>query len=476
MDKIQIIRTLDGAVYTLNPVSTLSPTTSTALSHSTSSSNSETVLAQKHTLSSSATFSSIYSTTFPTNWAPSGETNFSSDSVPSKNTLLIIGLSVGLSIGLFLLFFLGYFAFYRSTTIKSRIRWLTRRYKSPDHKLQTDDTFQTIEQNLDKDGKIHCPYGNPYAHSDDLTMSFKISKVIRSSFHVKTPSQTYASNSFRKHEDEAPSRRQPLGDSQTKLVDRFLYSKPPRLCHISSQLHSKNSSLESVESLGNLKKWNYSSPLSKWFLRSSTYLVQSNSASPQNGSEDERSSVLNNTKIPKLFNNKNGTFSRINKKLSVIKDIQPKTKFKLERIDGDTFCEVKRKKQLGMLKNLEMKQTFSRLSKHLDEIALCKPLFSEPSKKHKATEHNEQTLKNVRTSTYGETLTMYEVTREYKPRLFDELYIIPGEYITVLATHTDGWCLVERANYFERMTSNIDGKDYLNSNRGIVPMECLEQI
>ncbi|KAL6947377.1 hypothetical protein ACO0QE_002260 [Hanseniaspora vineae] len=480
MNKNQITRTLDGAVYTLNPISTLSPTTTTLIGSITNHT-------QLHSLTSSATLTISSPSAFPTNWSTNTATTFSLDSAPSKNTSLIVGLSVGLSIGLFLFLFLAYFALYKSPNLKYCIQRCVWKQKNPDCTLQHDDPFRNIKQNPIIDEKKLYFYGNPHAHRDNLTMSYKVMKVSPDSVHVKTPSQIYASKRHEKHNsdfEKIPLRRQDLSDSQTQLVDRYLYCQPPQLCHISSRLPSKNSSLESVANVGNAKKWNYSSPLSKWFLRSSTYLAESSRASPQYGSEnpntfateDERSPILNKSKMPKQYHANNGTFNRISKKLSVIKDDQPQTKFELQKINGNAFSEIKRKKQLMMQKNLKMKQTFTTLSKHLDEVALCKPLPLEPSKNPIMPKRNEQRLENFRTSTYEETLAMYEVTREYKPRLLDELYIIPGEYVTVLATHTDGWCLVERANYFEKMTSNIDGEDYLNSNRGIVPMECLKQI
>ena len=80
---------------------------------------------------------------------------------------------------------------------------------------------------------------------------------------------------------------------------------------------------------------------------------------------------------------------------------------------------------------------------------------------------------------------IYVVVKEYIPKLDDEIRINVGEYVRILATHTDGWCLVEKCSREGGSTSVVDpeiykesfdefrGK-YLNEDRGIVPGDCLQ--
>ena len=80
---------------------------------------------------------------------------------------------------------------------------------------------------------------------------------------------------------------------------------------------------------------------------------------------------------------------------------------------------------------------------------------------------------------------IYIVVKDYDPKLDDEIRINVGEYVRILATHTDGWCLVEKCSRDGGSTSVVDpeiykesfdefrGK-YLNEDRGIVPGDCLQ--
>lgn len=70
----------------------------------------------------------------------------------------------------------------------------------------------------------------------------------------------------------------------------------------------------------------------------------------------------------------------------------------------------------------------------------------------------------------------YTVIQDYEPRLTDEISISLGEKVKILATHTDGWCLVEKCTPRNgRVHVSIDDKRYLNEDRGIVPGDCLQE-
>ncbi|SMN20127.1 similar to Saccharomyces cerevisiae YCL027W FUS1 Membrane protein localized to the shmoo tip, required for cell fusion [Maudiozyma saulgeensis] len=76
------------------------------------------------------------------------------------------------------------------------------------------------------------------------------------------------------------------------------------------------------------------------------------------------------------------------------------------------------------------------------------------------------------------------VSKNYSPRLTDEIQINKDEYVRILATHTDTWCLVEKCQRDGTsvpgdkllMNNDITNLHYLNKNRGIVPGDCLKPI
>lgn len=70
---------------------------------------------------------------------------------------------------------------------------------------------------------------------------------------------------------------------------------------------------------------------------------------------------------------------------------------------------------------------------------------------------------------------VYQVIQSYEKNLADELDIEKGEYIKVLARHTDGWCLVEKVD-IDGTVLDMSSATYLNDNRGVVPEMCLRKI
>ncbi|KAH3899577.1 uncharacterized protein SCODWIG_00707 [Saccharomycodes ludwigii] len=126
--------------------------------------------------------------------------------------------------------------------------------------------------------------------------------------------------------------------------------------------------------------------------------------------------------------------------------------------------------------NKKRKKKLKDVNKHLIEIENTKPLPILPSRINKADKLNRATF---RKSTALELQQTYVVTRNYEPKLSDELRISVGECLKVLATHTDGWCLVEkigRHGYNSTQDVDIDGDNYLNEYRGIVPILCLKKL
>ena len=70
---------------------------------------------------------------------------------------------------------------------------------------------------------------------------------------------------------------------------------------------------------------------------------------------------------------------------------------------------------------------------HLQHLLRSKPLPLTPNSKY----NGEASVQ------LGKT---YTVIQDYEPRLTDEIRISLGEKVKILATHTDGWCLVEKCN------------------------------
>lgn len=68
---------------------------------------------------------------------------------------------------------------------------------------------------------------------------------------------------------------------------------------------------------------------------------------------------------------------------------------------------------------------------------------------------------------------VYMVIKSYERNLADELSIKVGEYIRILARHTDGWCLAEKCNQNGEVLYQ-DTNNYINEGRGVIPELCLQ--
>ncbi|CCD22206.1 Fus1p NDAI_0A00480 [Naumovozyma dairenensis CBS 421] len=134
----------------------------------------------------------------------------------------------------------------------------------------------------------------------------------------------------------------------------------------------------------------------------------------------------------------------------------------------------------GKNKKKRKKRRQSKLRKHIEYVSNFKPLPNVPSSSSSSDD-------------YGMKLNaIYKVIQRYDAKLADEINITIGEYVKVLASHSDGWCLVEKCDVDgnETYIDNNDNEDkvemaadalyspdhYLNDNRGIVPGDCLIDI
>lgn len=293
-------------------------------------------------------------------------------------------------------------------------------------------------------------------------------------------------------------------------VDQLLYTKPPNIYHIRSEIPSTNTLPRETPSLSNsspgsrprpanlelpLHKWRYQSPLSSWFLRNSTYL----------GGDDEQINAGGTIVTPTVQLKQLKILSRINKDYADESELMQnekspileKTTYDDDQLEayGQLGAEIARipssvvygtvnsdNAGSDSLLNAKIKvkrkrkeRRQSKLGYHLQEISKKKPLPLIPSKKSSEASAEKMKVGNV-----------YKVVQNYRGCLADEIDIEVGEFLLILATHTDGWCLVEKCtedgtskSFLRSGQINLldaNDKHYLNNDRGIVPGDCLDEV
>ncbi|QLQ78719.1 hypothetical protein HG537_0B00680 [Torulaspora globosa] len=415
---------------------------------------------------------------------------------------LTIGLAIGLPVGLFclgLVVFLFYF-YWRGSVLESSAV-----------KSEARDGGNHMDEkgwlpNLIYGGDDNSSYLNvKRLPSVSSRIQYRISRPAPK--HILTPKAPFCRES---HAD------QPVVNDD---VDTFLYSRPPNIYHIDSKMPSTNNlangskvSVNGSQSISSStgeanplrrssRKWSYQSPLSRWFLRSSTYLqdgltlpmsiktptvqlkqlkilsrINKEYANSWQFVDDEKSPILDRTddgsddqgSVPSTMGEK----CVIQKPSSVFYGtIDPQT-FEVR----DEAITADRTLKLGPApSNIEKggknrrKRRQSRLRQHLQQISNVKPLPVIP--KSRSDSHGRFQIGRV-----------YKVVQEYKARLTDEICIQTGEFVKMLATHTDGWCLVEKCTKDGTTRSSCDDrkdindKSYLNDDRGIIPGDCLQEL
>ncbi|CCH58305.1 hypothetical protein TBLA_0A05120 [Henningerozyma blattae CBS 6284] len=138
------------------------------------------------------------------------------------------------------------------------------------------------------------------------------------------------------------------------------------------------------------------------------------------------------------------------------------------------------------VKNIPKKKKKSkRRKKYLES----KPLPLTPNSKlikDNNDNNNNSEFKEIKKSIVGtdefKPGAVCRVVEEYSPILKEEIHLYVGEFVKILTTHTDGWCIVEKCHFdgstktlinFEK--TDISGMDYLNEDRGIVPGKVLRK-
>lgn len=429
----------------------------------------------------------------------------------------IIGLSIGLPIGIFcfgLILFLIYFYFIKNSIL------ISNPPISPSESLQSSGNnwfrkwfnFESSNYNnndIEKNTRENILWPSDNAIESKIQYNIGAKQNRKSYSHVLTPKYAYT---------QTPK-------YETNDVNELLYTPQINIHPIG---YSMSNDLDKVTDINEItyekyrydkrdgKKWEYNSPLSKWFLRSSVYLKDRNITTTSlnelaskltptvqlkhlkilnrvnkgysndgTSYESERSPILekphhyisdgmaNNQShgsivesllLPLPQSSKELNTSKIQNRRSFIYDsIGPQVLDALDRSQSEvTILPVPTQKRL----NKSQKISASAYNKELP----LTPHTEVKTGQEIEDDHEEDKV------TSGK---IYQVVQPYSPRLTDEIHVTPGEYVRILVTHTDGWCLVEKCNMDGASKSlidanyNIKDKKYLNDDRGIIPSECL---
>ncbi|KAL6929226.1 hypothetical protein ACO0SA_002566 [Hanseniaspora valbyensis] len=491
----RLVRTINGEVITLSPVTTVITSTVSTKDSTSSSSVTESLISLASSTisttiesssgaqySSSSTYTSSGSTTVTTSTSTSTSSNFSigaktnaldtNSSNTSSKTGLIVGLSVGIPV--FLLILAGgiYFIFYKNTfnfqKNEDKNIWTNSQFDwSNKHNNEESmvKTFKVVRQIQTPVKAYHKPSPNK-RFSDwksHIITPYKTKNVLEKDLETGIEDNYSAfeeenNNNNSKYYSSSEKTKSSLSTEEDEIlqVDTFLYKNPPKIKKITSVFSSNKSTPITNNSISQIRKnkklpkkldlentninnnvetiqskWSYRSPLSKWFLRDSTYLQHSLPTTPveQTLSVDLKTLQLPSEKRKQKNNNI--------KDNSISNNGKPKVRNHL--IDINSMGNIKLFQK--PLPNLPNEQE--------TRLSLLKGDF-------------EETTPLARDS-------LYMVTRDYKPQLLDELEIHIGECVKVLSTHSDGWALV---------TINIKEMKYMDDSgcKGVVPLACLEKM
>ena len=483
-------------------------------------------ISSQGSLSMSATTATTIATS--THSTPSNLLFSNVASQPKSSSASTIGLSIGLPIGIFcfgLLILLCYFYLRRnsvsisnppmSATIpnereyRRRTGWFSRIFRQNKQEYQNSYSNRDIEKYND----------TQWTSGDNMSakIQYKISKPIIPQ-HILTPKKT-VKNPYSWSNKNISLDPKVNEMEEEKFVDAFLYTKPPNIVHIESNMPSYNdlpsqkTASSNKAALKTGEKWNYESPLSRWFLRGSTYFkdyalsktsLKTSTAAPQlkqmkmlsrisKGYFNEPG-VLPDERSPIL--EYNSTPLDANDSVNDLGNITPDSQITSYR---DNNIDLIMARPNSVIYGTTSKQTLETnfsdrhiRNNSIEKHKLIIPTASKPPKKRKKRRQSKmyQHLQHLSRSkplpltpnskSNGEASVQlgktYTVIQDYQPRLTDEISISLGEKVKILATHTDGWCLVEKCDARNvGVHVSVDDKRYLNEDRGIVPGDCLQE-
>lgn len=241
------------------------------------------------------------------------------------------------------------------------------------------------------------------------------------------------------------------------------------------------------------KKWNYESPLSRWFLTKSTliqdkiqtaktptmYLKQLHLLTKASKStiniEGEMPIAEYSPILPSVPASPYETIIPVKWEDPHTNKIKPniksnaKNEYKVvpQIIDSD---DGQHYSPLIKLKGISITHKGVPKASKISNVAPSSPVFDPMPESRRRSERYD--LSASRNSIVEEKPEIVKVVKDYKAVLMDEIEIRRGELVRVLARHTDGWCLVERHNMAKQ--ESVDALNYLNDDRGIVPGLCLQ--
>lgn len=495
MNLERLVRTIDGQVFTLTPITTVvqtaKPLITSSLVLSTAAQTSQSSFTTAYSLlpTSTQVTSSSSSTILSSSKATSTSHSFNlgttanSDGVNeasgiSSKTAMIVGLSVGIPVCLIVLITLiWYFKFrnkpyvFKSKTDFSQSKWKNTNFS---WNINTDEDDYMMTKNFKVLKNITTPpaaktHENLYLKGHGTTKtplkSIDTSKEINDwKAHIFTPfKNSFISDS--KHNKESVfdydlEKNESIDDSSDRSkdassssndnfdVEKFLYSNPPKIKRINSEISSfksikktrsqkkhSNLNLDNIQDTQSLhEKWTYTSPLSKWFLRDSTYLQDSHVTTPT----DQILSVdLKTLQLP----SKEKTITKKSSKVNL------NTKRK-------HIIDINGMKRLSAIMHIREKPLpkppIRDFDKRLSRVSLLAGSFHQASSEAKKSK--------------------YIAIKAYTPQMFDELELVEGQIVKILSVHSDGWAMVTFAN--------PDTEDHAEKNEctGVVPLVCLKKV
>ncbi|XBW37367.1 hypothetical protein QEN19_002947 [Hanseniaspora menglaensis] len=432
---------------TVSSTNVVSVSTSDIISSSTSEyiTSVSTVFTKKSSLLFDSTLSSIFFSSFSslnTSTSLSVSTGFTIDpktsslndsQTLSSKTGLIVGLCIGLPAFFLSLLGLCYYFFYkRNHSIDSIYKNKEKNFSWSDEK----DECMVKDYSIFKNITTPVETKNESVNNSEYFSDWKA--------HIKTPYDFKDSeNNVKKSSKTIITSSSEFGynssiEEQNK-ISAFLYKAPPNIKKINSFIASptnKSQQSSKVQTLDldsitkqnqNASKWIYQSPLSKWFLRDSTYLQPSVSPTTL----DQTLSIDLKT-LRLLSKHKKKRHSYLS-----ISSSKPKVRKHLIDINAFTYKKAQFQKALPTLPKLPRFQA---------------SVFHEP-------------LKNLKEIRYSK----YIVIKSYAPQMLDELEISVGEFLSVISVHSDGWALVAK------LDNDNDNVEHTKV-KGIVPMLCLKKI
>lgn len=497
----KLIRTIDGQVFTLTPITTVlqtevpvttssavlttlttDPLASVAVSYN-SLIASTTSISSTHSTSSASTSTSTTSDSF--NLGSTANTGGVDDtpSISSK-TGLIVGLSVGIPVFLFV--FLTVIWYYklrnRPFLFKKDTTFKESKWKNSNFKWDNDDDDYMMTKNFKVMKNVTTPVAA--ASKDNVFMNGHTgrSKFIRKSgsvrginnwrAHIFTPfknsfiSETKEDKSsfdvdlekndevhYSDEYDGSSDKSKNISSSSNDDFDaeKFLYTNPPKIRNISSEISSFKSTektkpkkyndlnLDNIADTQSIhEKWTYTSPLSKWFLRDSTYLQDSHITTPT----DQILSVdLKTLQLP-------------SKEKSITK---PTTKVNLNT-KRKHIIDINGMKRLSAIM-------------HIKEKPLPKP----PSLEEKRVSRLSVLTGSFQKASNETKKAQYRAVQAYTPQMLDELELVKGQVVKIISVHSDGWALVTLNNGDTLRSGDLEHVAE-NEMTGVVPLICLQKI